>query len=238
MKTTIERLDTLLLKAMRDFRLIDEGDRVLIGLSGGSDSLCLTELLVRRSRIFQPRFSPVAVHVSMPSAGYLANVVYLSDFCSRLGLEFHTVSATLPRDSRERRSPCFLCSWMRRKALFEFAQAHRFNKIALGHHQDDIIQTFLLNLIFAGRLDTMPAVLSYRKMPLTLIRPLCLIPRELIRRHAQAAGYESQLRPCPHEDESNRLRAARLLARLEELNPDARHSLWHAILPLLSRKPL
>ena len=96
------------------------------------------------------------------------------------------------KDKRRQKQPCFLCSWMRRKEMFNLAQELGCNKIALGHHQDDILHTALMNLTFQGRFGSMPARLKLRKMPLTIIRPLCIIEEQDIKVYAELQGYQKQ----------------------------------------------
>jgi hypothetical protein len=125
--------------------------------------------------------------------------------------------------------PCFLCSWYRRKALFDVAQELGCNKIALGHHKDDLVETLLMNLIFQGSVATIPPLLQMEKMPIEMIRPLCLIEEKDIQEYAELSGYEKQVKLCPLEKVSNRTEVKRLLAQLEALNPNVRDSIWGAM---------
>ena len=178
------RLKERFVKAMATYHLIEDDDRILVGLSGGKDSLLLTELLANRAKIDHPRFSVEALHVRMENIQYETDTSYLQQFCDEQGVKLHLRTTRFEigeetvndaRDARRQKQPCFLCSWMRRKEMFNLAQELGCNKIALGHHQDDMLHTALMNLTFQGRFDTMPARLKMRKMPLTMIRPLCLI---------------------------------------------------------------
>ena len=101
--------------------------------------------------------------------------------------------------------------------------------MALGHHNDDILCTTLMNLMFEGSFGTMPALLRYRKMELTLIRPLCRIREADLTEWAAINNYQKQLKHCPYEHESNRTRAKALLGEMEQLNPELRYSMWHAL---------
>ena len=130
---------------------------------------------------------------------------------------------------RKQKQPCFLCSWMRRKEMFNLAQELGCNKIALGHHQDDLIHTALMNLTFQGRFDTMPASLKMRKMPLTIIRPLCMIEESDIKAYAEIRGYQKQTKLCPYESDSNRTEIKGLYNAIEQINPEARFSIWRAL---------
>jgi tRNA(Ile)-lysidine synthase TilS/MesJ len=221
-------------KALGQFQLIDEDDRILVGLSGGKDSLCLLELLARRSKVHVPHFTVEALHVRMANIHYETDTTYLQSFCNRLGVPLHLITtsfATVPDGfpSGKQKPPCFLCSWQRRKQLFNIAQELNCTRIALGHHQDDIIHTALMNLTFQGHFSTMPAKLKMRKMPLTIIRPLCLCQEADIRAYAEQQGYEKQLKQCPYEKATNRTAAAELFAHIQQLNPEARYCIWRAL---------
>jgi tRNA(Ile)-lysidine synthase TilS/MesJ len=244
------RLNERFVKAFATYHLLADDDHVLIGLSGGKDSLLLAELLALRARISHPRFTVEAVHVRMENVSYETSTDYLQQFCNNLGIRLHLVTTRFEEsdsdsqhtDSEQQRPvtdsgqqrpkskpACFLCSWYRRKALFNLAQELGCNKIALGHHRDDIIHTTLMNLVFQGRFGTMPALLKMRKMPLTIIRPLCLIDEADIRRYAELSGYEKVKKSCPYEHDTNRTAIADLYADMERLNPEARYSIWKAL---------
>ena len=249
-----ERLWKTFNKALGLYQLIDEGDRILVGLSGGKDSLLLTEFLARRSKVLVPRFTVEALHVRMENIRYETDTAYLRQFCDQLGVPLHIITtsfATAPVGSvtdgsvtvgsvtdgqnvasqspTGKKPPCFLCSWQRRKQLFNLAQELGCTKIALGHHQDDIIHTALMNLSFQGHFATMPAKLRMRKMPLTIIRPLCLCREDDIRTYAEAHHYEKQLKQCPYEHKTNRTTARELFEHMQRLNPEARYTIWRAL---------
>ena len=237
-ETLWRRLNERFVRAFATYGLLADGDRVLVGLSGGKDSLCLLELLARRARIHHPRFSVEALHVRMTNVAYESSTDALERFCQELDVPLHVVTTGFEvgegsihsgRDARRQKSPCFLCSWYRRKQLFNMAQQLGCNKIALGHHQDDLLKTALMNLTFQGRFDTMPARLPLAKMPLTIIRPLCLCQESDIQRYAQLRGYEPQAKRCPYEHESHRTDIGQLFQCMEQMNPEARFSLWNAL---------
>ena len=232
--TLDERLWKQFNKALGQYQLIDEDDKILVGLSGGKDSLCLLEFLARRSKIHVPHFTVEALHVRMINIHYETDTTYLQSFCDHLGVPLHivTTSFTTTPDgfpSGSKKPACFLCSWQRRKQLFNLAQELGCAKIALGHHQDDIIHTALMNLTFQGHFATMPAKLRMRKMPLTIIRPLCLCQEDDIRAYAEQQGYEKQLKQCPYEKDTNRTTASELFEHFQRLNPEARYSIWRAL---------
>jgi tRNA(Ile)-lysidine synthase TilS/MesJ len=232
------RLKERFVKAMATYHLIEDDDRILVGLSGGKDSLLLTELLANRAKIDHPRFSVEALHVRMENIQYETDTSYLQQFCDEQGVKLHLRTTRFEigeetvndaRDARRQKQPCFLCSWMRRKEMFNLAQELGCNKIALGHHQDDMLHTALMNLTFQGRFDTMPARLKMHKMPLTMIRPLCLIEEADIKAYAEMKGYQKQKKICPYETNSYRTDIKRLYDEIEQINPEARYSIWRAL---------
>ena len=225
------RLKEQFVKAMATYHLIEDDDKILVGLSGGKDSLLLTELLAKRSLIQYPRFTVEAIHVRMENIHYETDTSYLQSFCDELGVKLHIKTTRFEVDgtSRKQKQPCFLCSWNRRKQLFNLAQELGCNKIALGHHQDDIIHTALMNLIFQSHFTTMPVRLKMRKMPLTIIRPLCLIHESDIQDYAILQGYQQQKKICPYETSSNRTNIKTIYDQLEQLNPEVRYNIWGAL---------
>ena len=238
------RVNRRLMKGIADYGLVEDGDRILVGLSGGKDSLALTELLAGRARILKPRFEMEAVHVATSAVAYESDADYLADFCRGLGVPFTLRRADFDASTDTRKSPCFLCSWNRRKALFTVAKERGCNKIALGHHMDDILETLLMNLTFQGAFGTMPPKLVMRKFDMTLIRPLCLVTEADLEAMALLRGYRKQVRNCPYEHESHRPAMRDVLRRMEAMNPEARYSLWAAmtnvqeeLLPAKADKP-
>ena len=223
------RLTRRFRKAVREFQLIEEGDNILIGLSGGKDSLFLMETLGKQMRISKPHINVHAIHIRMGNIKYESDTAYLENFCRQWGVELHIVNTSFDMATDRRKSPCFLCSWNRRKQIFLMAQQLGCNKIALGHHQDDIIHTALMNQIFQGHFSTMPARLKIKKMPITIIRPLCMEEEADIRQYAQSHGYEKQKKLCPYETDSHRSSVAHLFEEIENMAPEARFSMWNAL---------
>lgn len=222
----MRRISTRFNKGVVNYRLIDDGDKILIGLSGGKDSLALLELLAKRSRILKPKFSVVAVHVSMTNIPYQADLNYLKEYSESLGVPFVHYETNFDPSTDTRKSPCFLCSWNRRKALFAVAKEQGCNKIALGHHMDDILETLLMNITFQGAFSTMPPKLVMKKFEMTIIRPMCMVHEADLQELAEVRNYRKQVKHCPYETQSNRTDMKGVLKQLETLNPEARYSLW------------
>lgn len=229
--TLEERIRRRFRTALVKYGLTEDGDKILVGLSGGKDSLCLLELLAAQARIHKPAIRVEALHVRMDNIHYETDTTWLQAFCNQLGVPLHIRTTRFDEvEAKEKGKPtCFLCSWMRRKELFNVAQELGCNKIALGHHQDDIIHTSLMNIFFQGHFATMPARLEMRKMPLTIIRPLCLIKESDIETLAQEHHYQKQLKLCPNERDTHRTTMRRLFEQMEQQNPEVRYSLWNAL---------
>jgi tRNA(Ile)-lysidine synthase TilS/MesJ len=188
--------------------------------------------------------------VRVKERDYQTDLSYLEDFCREAKVELIVRDVEIgpnpdivlrtatgspieqsssPVKGREDTNPCFLCSWYRRKTLFNVAQELGCNKIAFGHHRDDVIETLLMNLIFQGAFATMPPILQLEKMPLQIIRPLCLIDEADIVTYAQMQSYRKQAKLCPFEHVSSREKVKDLLSQIKALNPEAVNSLYGAL---------
>ncbi len=222
----MKRIDRYFSRGVVDYGLIADDDRILVGLSGGKDSLALLELLAKRAKVYKPRFTVIAAHVVMRNIPYQTDVEYLRSFTQSLGVEFVLYETEFDASTDTRKSPCFLCSWNRRKALFTIAKEHQCNKIALGHHMDDILETLLMNITFQGAFSSMPPKLVMRKFDMTIIRPMCLVHEADLKQLAVEHAYKEQLKRCPYEHESHRTSMHGILQQLEAMNPEARYSLW------------
>ena len=226
---TLRRIEKRCGKGVVEYGLIEEGDRILIGLSGGKDSLALVELLARRSRILKPRFSVIAVHVVMKNIPYQSDVDYLRNYTESCGIPFVLYETEFDASTDTRKSPCFLCSWNRRKALFTVAKEQKCNKIALGHHMDDILETLLMNITYQGTFSSMPPRLVMKKFDMTIIRPMCLVHEADLMELAEIRAYRKQVKNCPYESQSSRSDMKGILRQLEAMNPEARYSLWSSM---------
>lgn len=214
---------------LTQYSLLKDNDRILVGLSGGKDSLALLDLLARRARIHKPAIRIEALHVRMDNIAYESDTDYLSDFAGQRDVRLTIRHTAFDATTDRRKSPCFLCSWNRRKQLFTVAQELGCNKIALGHHQDDILHTTLLNLLYQGTFSTMPARLRMKKFPITIIRPLCKVTEADLQAWAQLNDYRKQIKLCPYETDSHRTDMKNLLRHIEHITPEARYSIWNAL---------
>ena len=225
------KLPRLFRKACADYLLLEDGDRVLVALSGGKDSLMLVRLMGQQQKILKPKIEVEAVHVIMDNIPYETERTYIQKFCEEQDVKLTILHSRFDdTDSpRRQKTPCFLCSWNRRKAIFTYAKEHGFTKVALGHHQDDILTTLLMNMIYEGSIQTMPPKLKMQHYPIEIIRPLCLVPEAMIKEEAERMGFEKQKTPCPYDRVTKRKEVNDLFHQLEAMNPEARYSLWHSM---------
>lgn len=162
----------------------------------------------------------------MKNIPYQSDTEYLKAHCETYGVPFVQYETAFDPATDTRKSPCFLCSWNRRKALFTVAKEHGCNKIALGHHMDDILETLLMNITYQGAFSTMPPRLVMKKFDMTIIRPMCLVHEADLVELAALRHYQKQVKNCPYESQSSRSDMKGILRQLEAMNPEARYSLW------------
>ncbi len=224
-----QRITRKFRKGSGDYQLLEDGDDILIALSGGKDSLALVELLGRQAKIYKPRIRVRAIHVKMKNIPYQTDLKYLDDFCAQHDVPLIVKEGSFDAETDTRKSPCFLCSWNRRKILFATALEMGCNKIALGHHMDDILSTLLMNITFQGAFSTMPPRLKMRKFDMTIIRPMCLVSECDLKELAVLHGYQKLKKDCPYEEHSHRSDMEDILKQLEKMNPKARYSLWKSL---------
>jgi tRNA(Ile)-lysidine synthase TilS/MesJ len=224
-----KRLDAKFKKAVRQYGLIQENDRILVGLSGGKDSLALLELFVRLRKTWGVKFDLMAVHINIEDIPYQADVNYLKSFCESFDIPFLYRQSNFSNDENQHKSICFLCSWHRRKELFNISKELKCNKIALGHHLDDITQTLLMNLFYQGSFTTMPPILKTIKVDAAFIRPLTLIREYEIEKLSQLNKYQIIKTVCPFENESSRHTVKKMLSELEINHPDVHQNILNAM---------
>ncbi len=216
-------------KTIYDFNLIENNDRVLVGLSGGKDSLILLETLADRKRHIPVSFELFAIHVTAINVGYMADTKYLADFCEAAGVPLYLEEVEVDFNREPGKQPCFICSWARRKMIFNKAKEINCNKIALGHHFDDAIKTMLMNLIYHGSFSSLPQKLSMFSGRTQLIRPLLMVPEKELTFYSSLCGFRKYEKTCPYQDLTKRNEMETLLQYIEKLNKDARKNLFRAM---------
>ena len=216
-------------KAIREYQLIDDGDRIAVAVSGGKDSLSLLRLLLTYRVTQRREVELVAVHITVDGAtGAQERARDLAAHCRELGVEY--VSEPLPMNEGESWPlSCWRCAWNRRRALFLTGDRLGCNKVATGHHQDDSAQTVLLNLIHHGCVEGIPAKRAFFGGKITVIRPLIFVPEKEIALFARRAGYPIGHIECPNTENSERAYMADLLRQIEARAPRVKVNLWRAV---------
>lgn len=215
-------------QTIREYGLIAEKDRVLVGLSGGKDSMIMLESLVNRKKAFPFKFNLFVAHIIPENIGYEVDLVYLEQFCGDHGLEL--ISRRIyPDINEQQKSPCFICSWHRRKALFNLAKELNCNKIAFGHHRDDALQTFMMNMIYHGSISSMPYRLKMFGGRVEIIRPMMDLWEKDLIKLADQRNYIPVEKACLHEDQTKRNYTLELLNKLENDFPGAKRNMFHAL---------
>ena len=214
-------------KAIREFNMIADGDRVAVAVSGGKDSRSLLHLLHSRQHVVAEKYYLTALHVEANIAGYPCFHPVLEPWFREMGVDYAFVPLELPPDE-PLPLDCFRCSWNRREALFLKAHELGCNKLAFGHHADDALQTTLLNLFYSGRLETMAPSVDFFDAQIVVIRPLIYTEERRLDQLARALAFPRDKATCPHNDTSKR---AWVKEWLHHAGPDygqIRANLWRA----------
>lgn len=219
-------------KAVQQYHMLSDGDRIAVGVSGGKDSLTLLWGLVRLREILDINCEITAVSVDPQFDGIPADFSQISEYCKKIGVE-HTIISThigeIVFDIRKEKSPCSLCARMRRGALNNFAADNNFTKLALGHNLDDAVETFLMNLLTEGRIGCFSPVTFLDDKNISIIRPLVLAPEKDIRRAANKLGLPVFKLNCKADGTTNRQRTKELTAMLEKINHGSKMRIFGAM---------
>jgi len=226
----MKRLLSFVRRAVDDYQMIDEGDRIAVGVSGGKDSLALLSALAEMRRFYPKKYQVVAITVDMGFEGM--DYSKIESFCREKNVEYvieKTEIAKIIFDVRKEPNPCSLCAKMRRGSLHAAAQAAGCNKVALGHHYDDAVETFMMNLFFEGRLGCFSpkSYLSNRKI--TLIRPMLYAMEKDVMYFARRQELPVVESKCPEDHATERENMKKLLSELEKTNKGVKHRIFNAM---------
>jgi tRNA 2-thiocytidine biosynthesis protein TtcA len=225
-----KEIRSLVGKAIHRYGLIQDGDRILVGVSGGKDSLTLLHLLKERLKRVPIHYDLLTVHIDLGFGSGRDEI--LKDYFEKEALAYHIEFTDIGRranSSENRENPCFLCAWERRKKLFQLASRFKCNKVALGHHKDDIIETLLINIFYSGEISTMLPLQSLFKGKITLIRPLSLVEEKTIIRFAREMGLPFGPSGCPSSGKTKRKEIKEIIESLSKKNHRVKGNIFRSL---------
>jgi tRNA 2-thiocytidine biosynthesis protein TtcA len=214
-------------RAIMDYKMLSDGDKIAIAVSGGKDSMTLLRVLHDRRRFVPIKYDILAVHIDLGYPRSCAKT--LEKYFRKIGVNYHIEKVDTLKKTKKADINCFWCSWNRRKALFETAVRFGCTKVALGHHMDDIIETTLLNLFFQGEISTMVPKQELFKGKIIIIRPLAYVEEHLIKRFAKEAKLPHETCDCPNSIVSNRTRMTKIISEIKRVCPDVKKNIFRSV---------
>lgn len=228
---TTQKMLSYLRKGITEYKMISDGDKIAVGVSGGKDSLTLLKLLAAYRKFSPERFDLIAITVDLGFNGVPGDFGKIKTLCDELEVKYvveRTEIGQIVFDERKEKSPCSLCSKMRKGALYEAAIREGCNKVALGHHGDDLIETFMLSLFYEGRLSTFAPKSYLDRTGLTMIRPMIFI------KECDVSSYAADLPVykscCPANDTTKREFVTNLIKSVAKDVPDIRKMIFTALI--------
>lgn len=226
----MQRILSSVRRAVDHYHMIKDGDRIAVGVSGGKDSLTLLTALANLRRFYPIPFEVVAITLEM---GYEEmDFSHVQELCDSLGVEYIRIPTQIKQiifDIRKEENPCSLCAKMRRGALHEAALANGCHKVALGHHFDDVVETYLLSLFYEGRISCFKPLTWLDRRDITLIRPLIYTTEQDIRNFTRRQDLPVVHNPCIADGNTKRQEIKELLTTLEKQVPQLRQRIFGAM---------
>lgn len=216
---TTQKMLSKLRKGISAYKMIKDGDKIAVGISGGKDSVALLKLLAEYRRFSPERFDLVAITIDLNFKGQEKDYLGIKELCDSYGIEYvieKTQIGDIVFDIRKEESPCSLCSKMRKGALYDVATQKGANKVALGHHADDLSETFLLSLFYEGRLSTFAPKSYLSKTGLTLIRPMIYVEENEVVCYARDEKLPVYKSFCPVNETTKREKVKKLINKLSK----------------------
>lgn len=226
----LQKLLSYTRQAVDKYQMIQEGDKIAIGISGGKDSLTLLYALVNLQKFYPKHFDLIAITVDLGYKGF--DLSGIQKLCKKLQVEYHVISTQIGAIVTQKymeNSPCALCAKLRKGALNDMAKNFGCNKVAYGHHMDDVIETMMLSLIYEGRFCSFWPVTFLDKSQLTLIRPMIYVPEADVRGFEHKYSLPVTKNPCPMDGSTKREYVKSLLHQMNTDNPGVKKRLFHAI---------
>ena len=226
----LKRMLSFIRRAVDDYSMIEEGDVIAVGVSGGKDSLALLKTLAEMRRFYPKKYEVKAITVDMGFAG--SDYSTIQAYCDSLGVEYKIVNTDIAKiifDVRREPNPCSLCAKMRRGSLHLAAVEMGCNKVALGHHFDDVVETFMMNLFFEGRLGCFSPVTYLSNRKINLIRPMIYATEKDVIYFTRRQNLPVVKSLCPEDHNTERENMKNLLADIEKTNKGLKHRIFKAI---------
>ena len=230
----MQHLMGLVRRCVDDYQMIEAGDKIAVGVSGGKDSLALLALMAGLQKYYPKPFELAAITIDM---GMGMDFGPVEEYCKSLGVPYTCIKTEIGPiifDVRKEKNPCSMCAKMRRGALNDALKAQGFNKIALGHHYDDAVETFLLSLFYEGRLSCFQPVTYLSRMDVTQIRPMLYIGEKAVESFTKRMNLPVVENRCPADKSTKRQEVKDLLVVLQKQYPDLKTKIFGAMqrLPL------
>ena len=227
-KYLLERTRSKVSKAIEDFRLISAGDKILVAVSGGKDSMAMLDILNNRKKALKIEYSLKAIHIRLTDIPYSTDEKHLEKFCHERNIEFELIESD-KKIVKPGKQACFYCAWNRRKLLFEYAKEQGFNKLALGHHMDDAVETLFMNMIYHGELSSFPVKIGMFDNALEIIRPLIYLKDKEINRYINYIGYKPLAYDCLFAENNKREKFREILSAFSEIHPKAIENIFKSM---------
>lgn len=215
--------------SLKKYRLLQHDDTILIGLSGGKDSLFLLESMADRIKHLPFTVKLMACHVHIHEVGYKVDQEYLGNLCKQYDIPFYFEEMSVNLTADPKKAPCFVCSWHRRKRLFELTKKLNCNKLALGHHMDDALETLMMNMIYHGSISSLPASLTMFEGRMRLIRPLIELSNNEMVEVARERQYPILKEHCPYGDDTKRSEVRNLIDCMNNMHIHARKNVFRSM---------
>lgn len=228
---TLQKLYSYTRQAIQDFDMISEGDKIAIGISGGKDSLALLYALAGLRKFYPKKFEVVAVTADLGFGEF--DLTGIKSLCQDLDVEYHilkTEIADILKQKIQKGTYCAMCAKLRKGAINNFAKENGCSKVAYAHHQDDLVETMMLSLLYEGQFFSFAPKVYYKETDLTVIRPMIYIPEK------DVIGFKNKMNlpviknPCPHDGITRREYVKNLVRQINKENPGAKEKMFNAIM--------
>lgn len=234
-RTFISNTQKKISKTVFNHELIKDGDKILVGLSGGKDSFILLDALASRQKAVRYKYTIVAAHINITNIPFEADLDFMQEICNLYGIEFHKVDVTLDFTKDTKISPCFICSWHRRTELFKLTNRLGCDSLAFGHHMDDAIETLFLNMSFNGEISAMPHKVEMFDGKFCIIRPMLEIEEKQFIKYAELKALNREIKTCPYANNSKRELVRGFVKELEKVNKDVRKNLYKSMNKIVTK---